>query len=324
MNENEKNPENTPTTEGESIVKTVIDTAEEEVEEVTEIAAASTPDSVKDMTEAATTTVPSVAEPVGEAVTPIEAIVGSVVTVSPLTKVKTFFSRFKYTILAFVLVVVALLAFTYMLEQKGKINTGVFEGVNKVVAMYKAVAKVNGVKITERDLNISVSQLKAGAEAQGTDVTDPKLQAQIQKQSLDMLVNTELLKQEAAARGVAITETDIDTRIESLKKDVGGEEVLKDRMKQFGVDEKVLRRDVKNELTIQALLDKEFEAKGIKISDEEVKAFYEQAGGAKAGLPKLEEVKDKIIEQLKSTKQQEVVTTLVDELRAKATIEELI
>ena len=322
MNENEHNSVNTPTTEGEPMTEeNAVDTTEMMPEKIEETVVEVETKAEEVAAEAA----PVMAmEEVKEAVTSIDEVAAADVQMSPLAKVKKFLSRFKYTIIAGVLVVVALLAFTYLLEQKGRIHTGMFTGVDKFLATYKAVAKVNGEKISQRDLDISMSQIKAGAEAQGTDVADPKIVEQIQKQSLDMLVNTELLKQDAVTRGITISEDDITARIETLKKDVGGENVLKDRMKQFGVDEKTLRRDVKNELTIQALLDKEFEAKGIKITDEEIKAFYEQAGGEKAGLPKLAEVKDKIEQQLKGTKQQEVVTTLLDELRKKATIEVLI
>ena len=320
MNENEQNPENTPTTEGEPTVDTgVVETTKDMTEKVEEVAG-----EAEAKTEGVAGEITAATEEVKEAATSIEEVAASDAVVGPIEKAKNFLLRFKYTIVAGFLVIVALLAFAYLLEQKGRIHTGMFTGVDKILATYKAVAKVNGEKISQRDLDISMSQIKAGAEAQGTDVTDPKVVEQIQKQSLDMLVNTELLKQDAATRGITISEEDITARIETLKKDVGGEDVLKDRMKQFGVDEKTLRRDVKNELTIQALLDKEFEAKGIKITDEEIKAFYEQAGGEKAGLPKLAEVKDKIEQQLKGTKQQEVVTTLIDELRKKATIEVLI
>jgi FKBP-type peptidyl-prolyl cis-trans isomerase (trigger factor) len=95
-------------------------------------------------------------------------------------------------------------------------------------------------------------------------------------------------------------------------------------MKQFGVDEKSLRRDIKNELTIKALLDQVFKEKGVAVSEDEIKAFYDKAGGVKAGLPKLAEVRDKIETQIRSTKEQEVVTGYIEELRKSAAIEVLI
>ena len=139
-----------------------------------------------------------------------------------------------------------------------------------------------------------------------------------------MLVNTELLKQEAKARGIKITTEDVDNRLTSLKEEIGGEEVLTERMMQFGVDEKTLRHDIENELTIQSLLDQVFAEKGLEVTEEEIVAFYDEAGGEKGGLPKLEEVRAQIEAQLKSSKEQEAVTGYIEELRAKATIETLI
>lgn len=320
MNENENNPETTSTGDAESVVAEVVETTPE-VEVVAEAAA---PDKVEETVEAITKTEEK-EEPVAEAVTSVEEVVAAD-AVTPLKKVMVCARRYKYTILAVVLVLVAILGLTYVMESEGRIHTGMFDKVNKFADNYKAVAKINGVKATKHDLDVSVAQLSSAAGAQGADITDPKVLDGIRSQALDMLVNTELLKQEAATRGIAISDEDVNKRLETLKTDVGGEDVLKQRMAQFDVDEKSLRRDIKSELTIQTLLDQVFKEKGIAVSDEEIKAFYDQAAGAgkKADLPKLEAVRDQIEKQLRSSKEQEAVTSYIEELRKKATIEVLI
>jgi SurA N-terminal domain len=314
MNEHENNSETTPT--GESTTP------------ATEVAA-TTPEVVTETvtTEAVTETTPA-AEEVKEATevpTTIEEVVGAE-KVSPLTKAKRWVSRWKYSIIAVVLVIVAILGLTYIMESEGRIHTGIFDKVNAFADNYRAVAKVNNAKVTKHELNVSVAQLSAAAVAQGADGSDQKVQDGIKKQALDMLVNTELLKQEAASRKIVVTDEDVDKRLESLKKDVGGEDVLKQRMQQFGVDEKSLRHDILSELTIQALLDQVFKEKNIAVSDEEIKTFYDQAAsqGGTGKMPKMEEVRDQIEKQLLSGKQQQVVTSFIEELRKKATIEVLI
>lgn len=238
-----------------------------------------------------------------------------------LKKTKDVLIRKKYTVATLVLVLVALLALMYALEDQGKLNTGLFSGVQQQVSKYTAAAKVNNESISEYDLNISVTQLSSGAAAQGADITDPAVQEELQTQALDMLINTELLKQEAANRGIAATEEEVNARLETLKTDVGGEEVLNQRMEEFGINKKTLLRDIRNELTIQKLLDEVFKEKTVSVTEEEISAFYEQAGGAGAGLPALEEVKTQIEAQIKASKEQGVVTTLIEELRGKAQIE---
>ncbi len=241
-----------------------------------------------------------------------------------VARVKTCIAKRKYTIAAVVLVVIALLGLLYIMEEQGRVNTGVFDGVDRLVSSHTTVAKVNEGKVSRYDLNVSMAQISSGAALQGADVEDPEIKAEIEKQALDMLVNTELLKQEATAREIVITDEDVTARYEKLKEDVGGEEVLNERMAEFGINKKTLFRDIHNELTIQALLAQVFEQKAIEVTDAEVKEFYEAAGGEKAGLPKLDEVKEQIVQQIKSGKEQEIVTGFVTELRGNATIEILI
>lgn len=332
MNEQEKNTEDTSTPNPESQVETTTTDVSETVAEATEESVSgvvATPvEAVKEIVPEVAAETAAEAETVKEVVEPVTEAVAKV---SPVAMVKVYavktknwvLSR-KYTISAVVLVIVALLGLLYIMEDQGRINTGIFDKVGSVVTSHKAIAKVNDGKVTRKQLDTSISQIAAGAAAQGMDTTDPELAAQIQSQAVEMLINTELLMQEAEIRGITITDADIDERINTLTEEVGGEEVLAERMTQFGIDEKTLRSDVRNELTIQALLDEVFAEKQTDITDEEVKAFYDAAGGEDAGLPALEEVAEQIKQQIQSTKEQEQVTSLIEELRGKATIEILI
>ena len=228
------------------------------------------------------------------------------------TKAKRWVLARKYTIATVILVIVALLMFTYMLEKQGRIQTGIFEAPQKLFSSMSAVAKVNGERITKAALDTSMTQIAAGAAAQGMDVNNPELQGQIRTQALDMLINTELLIQKAEKDGISISDEDVQARLDQLITDIGGEEVLNERMTEFGIDAKTLRRDIKNELTIQKLLEGEFATRGITITDEEIAAFYASAGGEDAGLPALEEVSEQIRAQIETTKEQEIVTAVVE------------
>ncbi|HEY0964676.1 MAG TPA: SurA N-terminal domain-containing protein [Candidatus Paceibacterota bacterium] len=228
------------------------------------------------------------------------------------------------TAIAVVIVAAVLVAVAYMMEQQGRLNTGLFDGVNRMVSMQKAVATVNDAKISQYDLDISMSQISAGAAMQGIDIADPEIKAKIQEQAIEMLVNTELLKQEAAARNISITDADVDARLETLRSDVGGEEVLVERMAEFNIDQKTLLRDIRSELTIQKLLDEVFAEKGVEITEADIEDFYDANGGEAAGLPPLTDVREEIETQIRSDKQQEIVTAFVEELRGKSSVEILI
>jgi hypothetical protein len=267
-------------------------------------------------TEATETSVDTVGTPVTEA--PAAAVAGASAMMQ-----KFGIKKWHVTTLAVLLVVIILIALTYMMETQGRLQTGIFDGVNKYLSTKKVVATVNDGKVTQRDLDISVSQIGAGVALQGVDVADPEIKEKIRLQAIDMLINTELLKQEATARAIVITDEDVENRLEALRTDVGGEEVLQERMKEFNIDDKTLRRDIRSELTIKALLDAVFTEKNIAVSDKEITDMYEAAGGAGADLPPLADVRAEIEAQIRTTKEQEIVTAFVKELRDKATVEVL-
>lgn len=232
--------------------------------------------------------------------------------------------RYTYTVVAIVAAALVVAALLFVMERQGRVETGLFGPIHRLVDTNTAVAKVNDGTVSKYDLDVSMTQLAAGFTAQGADAESEEVKSEIQTQAMDMLVNTELLKQEASAQGIEITDEDVATRLEKLKTDVGGEDALKQRMAEFNVSEKILHRDIKNELTIQALLETVFKEKKVEVTEEEIVAFYKEAGGEKAGLPELEAVRPQIEQQLRSTKEQEVVIAYIEELRAKAEIEILI
>jgi len=232
--------------------------------------------------------------------------------------------KWQYYVGAAAIVAVIVTGVLYVMDTQGRIDIPLFSGVQNFVAKQTAVASVNGSDISEYDYNVSVAQITAGAEAQGVDLSDPELQSQITAQAMDMLVNTELLKQEAARRGIEVTDEQVQNRLTELETEVGGAEVLQERMRQFNIDDKTLRRDIHNELTIQALLDQVFAETAIEVTEEEIQSLYAGAGGAEAGLPPLEEVREQVVAQIRGGKEQEVVTTFLQTLKETATIEILI
>jgi foldase protein PrsA len=313
MNESENNNES----EKEVTVETSPETAV-----VAEVLVEAEPQTEKETpSEPEVAEVVEVAEDAAETVVPVA--IEATESVETVTKTTTA-SAWKFYAGAVAIVLIVLAGVVYVMEQQGRLQTGIFSGVQKMVGGSKAVATVNGTKVSQSDLDVSMAQISAGAAAQGADVASPEVKAQVQTQAIEMLVNTELLKQEAKKSDIAITDEDVNTRLESLKTDVGGEEVLAERMKEFNVDQKTLLRDIRNELTIQALLETVFATKDIAVTEAEVVEVYATAGGVEGGLPPLTEVRPQIEAQIKTTKEQEIVTAYIDELRTSADIEVLI
>ncbi|MCA9359145.1 SurA N-terminal domain-containing protein [Candidatus Kaiserbacteria bacterium] len=223
-------------------------------------------------------------------------------------------------ITAVVVVVLILAGALFMMEKQGRSSTKIFSSIIEKQEATKVVAVVNGEEIVNSELETSIKQFSQAATAQGVDPTSPDIQTEIRNQSLEVLVNTELLKQAAAEKGIEISEDDVSERLTAISTEIGGEEVLAERMAALGIDEEKLHEDIKSELMIQQLLDSVFAEAEIAITEEEVNSVYENAGGAAAGLPALEEVRAQIEEQIRTSKEQEVVDAYLKELREGAEV----
>ena len=185
------------------------------------------------------------------------------------------------------------------------------------------VATVNGVTLTRAELNRIRQQFMQTAQMQGMNLSDPAVMADITEQSLDTLVNTELIRQAAEAAGTVVAQADVDARYEQIEMSVGGPEALQESLSQLGMTEASLRGDVEQEIAIQQYIEGSIDTSA-PASDAEVQDFYDQAGGEAAGLPPLEEVRDQVEQQIQMTREQELINELLERLRVDAEIELLI
>jgi len=229
-------------------------------------------------------------------------------------------SSLKFYLLSFLAVALVALVVVYQLEKEGRSGTSFFSSFIEKQESNKVVAVINGEEIINKDLETSINQFGQMAAAQGLDITTEENRAGIRQQSLDVLINTELLKQSARNRGISVSAEEVENRIEEIRIELGGEEILSGRMAELGIDMTKLRSDIMDEILIQTLLEEIFAEEDIQISDEEVLAVYEEAGGAEAGLPEIEQVRAQIIAQLKSSKEQGIVDSYLMQLRADADI----
>ena len=104
----------------------------------------------------------------------------------------------KFTIIAILVVVVALLGVVYLLEKDGRIESGIFSGMIASNEASSAAVTVNGVDVTNDQLSDTMDQLAQTAAAQGANPADPAVMAEIRTQALDLVIGTELLMQAAA------------------------------------------------------------------------------------------------------------------------------
>jgi len=190
-----------------------------------------------------------------------------------------------------------------------------------LVKTTKPVATVNGVKISKEQYEKNREQIIASAKQQGLDVSDTKVQSEIDTQAIDVLVNTELLRQAAKTAGVVVTPEQIESRYQEIVTSVGGVDELAQKMTELNVDENSLRSDIECEILIKTYLADAVDISSIKIEESEIKTAYENASSTGSNLPPLEEVAPQIEAQLKAVKEQDLIKIFIDNLKEKAEIE---
>lgn len=224
-------------------------------------------------------------------------------------------------VVALVVVTSIILGALFFLEKEGRSSTTLFSSIIEKQQNNKVVAIVNDEEIISEKLNTSIRQFSQMAASQGVDTSDPEALAGIREQALDVIVNTTLLKQAATEKGIVVTDEEVEERINTIRTDLGGEEELAERMAVVGISSDQLVTDIKDELLIQQLLDILFSEADFSITEDEVIAVYESAGGEEAGLPALEEVRGEVEAQIIASKEQVVIDEYLAALREEATIE---
>jgi foldase protein PrsA len=114
------------------------------------------------------------------------------------------------------------------------------------------VARVNGVDITRAEFDRIYQQLITQS---GVTVTDDAQKLQYQKALLSMLIESELVTQDAQKQGADLSDAAVD---EQLKAMMGGQDqaAFEAQVKQAGLTMEDLRRSIKAEIARQFLLER--------------------------------------------------------------------
>ncbi|HZJ84275.1 MAG TPA: SurA N-terminal domain-containing protein [Syntrophomonadaceae bacterium] len=141
----------------------------------------------------------------------------------------------------------------------------------------KVIGLVNGTEITQQDLDQYYFMIKTGYESQmGNEIDEEKdidLINELKERSFDDLVVYTLVTQDAQKQGIEITEQEINEDLNNFKA-TRGEEGYNVFLQQIGMTEATFKEQIKMEKLFIALSEKV--VGDIDISDEEVKAFYDE------------------------------------------------
>ncbi|AJY74485.1 peptidylprolyl isomerase [Paenibacillus beijingensis] len=116
----------------------------------------------------------------------------------------------------------------------------------------ETVATVNGEKITQDQLYDSL--VKSGG-----------------KNTLDSLITEKLVDQEAKKQNVTVTQADLDSELQEIKKQFGTEEQFNAALQQYGMTLDDLKSQMKAQVQIRKIL-----LPKTNVTDEQIKQYFEE------------------------------------------------
>lgn len=130
------------------------------------------------------------------------------------------------------------------------------------------MAKVNGYKIMGSEVEKVYQRQIAGSPQKPTAEQEQALRLEL----LHQLIDLRLYLQKAEKLGIVATEDEIDTRLNQAKAPYTKEEFAA-KLKEMGFTEEDYKQEVRRNLTIEKLLNKEISAR-VEISDADIQNYY--------------------------------------------------
>lgn len=132
------------------------------------------------------------------------------------------------------------------------------------------MAKVNGYKIQRSEVDKGFNKQTAGTPQKLTTEQEQALRLQI----LQQIITIQLYLQKAEKLGIVATDEEIESRLNQAKAPYTKEEFAK-RLEEMGTTEVDLKQDIRRNLIIDKLFNKEIAAK-VTISDSDIQNYYNE------------------------------------------------
>lgn len=214
-------------------------------------------------------------------------------------------------IIVAVLVVVGAIAFIFLNPSDSTTDTSA------------VVATVDGVEITQQNVDDRITRNKEALEAQGTNLSDPTVLGQLEDQVVNQIINETLALAEARNIDLSVSSSEIDTQYDAISGRFDSEEAFKAEMDKNRFTEETLRKNIERELLIQKYIDQITSSQNIEVTEEEIIVLYDQlvaqsAEGAE--IPELDDVRSQIEDQLRNQKLSQIVNDSLISLKDNAVI----
>jgi peptidyl-prolyl cis-trans isomerase C len=133
------------------------------------------------------------------------------------------------------------------------------------------VARVNGEAIDKAEFEKAVKSIE---DRNGSSVPADQ-RDRVYRSVLDQMIGYKLLLQETKARNLAVSDTDIDSRIAQIRGQFPSEEAFRQTLDQQHITIERLRDDARSEMLVTKMLQTEIESK-LSVKPEQVVEFYQK------------------------------------------------
>lgn len=179
----------------------------------------------------------------------------------------------------------------------------------------QVVVTVNDIEIFGLEYNYNYMFNKVQMHQFRQDTSDLDT---IKTQTLDGMIDQEILTQEAEKAGIEVSDEVVDEQIDLIKEEAG-DETFHAYLDQYGLTEE----DYKKQAHF-TLLQEEYvkaEIPEVQVSDEEIKETYDMLKETSEDFPDFEEMAERIEVELTSQKEWEMLVQELERLREEAEIE---
>ncbi|WP_156290285.1 SurA N-terminal domain-containing protein [Oceanobacillus salinisoli] len=179
-----------------------------------------------------------------------------------------------------------------------------------------SVVSVNGQEVEGAKYNQIYTQIKTMMHQYGQDVSDTDL---LKEQAISILVEQELINQEAEKKGIEVTEEEANEELETIKAETGDQ--FATILDQYQMDEEGFKNQLIDDLLTAKYMEQELD---VEVTDKEVEEYYNQLKEQNGEIGEFEEVEQDIKSLLQEQKQSEQLQARINELREEAEVETLI
>jgi parvulin-like peptidyl-prolyl isomerase len=138
---------------------------------------------------------------------------------------------------------------------------------------FKPWARVNGVAITQREVDEATAALLPRASYHG-NVAPEKIR-ELQKKALDNLIREELFYREGLKKGYKVPKSDINKRVDEIIKKYPSKSAFKEALKKYGLAEEDVRKKIEHMMMADLFLKEEVYKKA-QIKENQLLDYYEK------------------------------------------------